>query len=78
MKAETGRELFEFRPTVDYKVKHTFGSAEGERPVTQLIAGYTRLNEYLCKVIYVVESKKCNCGEIESVRSYLILCHLFH
>ena len=39
-KAETGRDLFEFRPRVDYKVKHSFESAGGERAVAQLRTGY--------------------------------------
>ena len=29
-KAETGRDLFEFRPRVDYKLKHSFESAGGD------------------------------------------------
>ena len=47
MKAETGRELFDLRPRVDYKMKYTFDSVGGERAVAQLRTGYTRLNEYL-------------------------------
>ena len=30
-KAETGRDLFDFRPRVDFKIKHVFDSASGER-----------------------------------------------
>ena len=75
-KAETGRDLFEFRPRVDYKLKHSFESAGGERAVVQLRTGYARLNEYLHKV-NVKESNKCQCGAVESVRHYLLCCPLF-
>ena len=76
MKAETGRELFDLRPRVDYKMKHTFDSVGGERAVAQLRTGYTRINEYLHKV-NVVESDKCQCGAIETVSHYLLACPLY-
>ena len=75
-KAETGRNLFEFRPRVDYKMKHSFESAGGERAVAQLRTGYVRLNDYLCRV-NVSESITCQGGEIETVMHYLLHCPLF-
>ena len=75
-KAETGRDLFEFRPRVDYKMKHSFESAGAERAVAQLRTGYVRLNEYLCRV-KSIESNTCQCGEIETVTHYLLHCPLF-
>lgn len=75
-KAETGRDLFELRPRVDYKVKYSFESAGGERAVAQLRTGYARLNEYMHKV-NVKESNKCKCGAVESVSHYLLFCPLF-
>ena len=76
VKAETGRDLFEYRPRVDYKIKHVFESAGGERAVAQLRTGFIRLNEYLHK-IGAVDSNKCQCGEIESISHYLLDCQLF-
>ena len=35
-KAVTGKDLFDFRPRVDFKKKHVFDSANGERAVAQL------------------------------------------
>ena len=67
MKAETGRDLFEFRPKVDCSVKHAFESARGERVVAQLRTGYARLNYYLYKV-NVIESNACQCGGIKTVK----------
>ena len=75
-KAETGRDLFDFRPRVDFKIKHVFDSASGERVVAQLRTGYAKLNEYLHKVS-VVDCNKCQCGEIESVSHYLLFCPLY-
>ena len=57
-------------------MKHSFESAGGERAVAQLRTGYVRLNEYLCRV-NVIESNTCQCGEIETVTHYLLLCPLF-
>ena len=39
-KAETGRDLCDFRPRVDFKIKHVFDSASEERVVAQLRTGY--------------------------------------
>ena len=75
-KAETGRDLFDFRPRVDFKIKHIFDSASGERVVAQLRTGYARLNEYL-HTVSVVDCNKCQCGEIESVSHYLLFCPLY-
>ena len=35
-KAGTGRDLLDFRQTVNFKIKHVFDSAIGERAVVQL------------------------------------------
>ena len=75
-KTETGGDLFDCRPRVDFKTKHVFDSANGERAVAQLRTGYARLNEYLWKV-NVVDCNKCQCGEIESVSHYLLFCPLY-
>ena len=75
-KAETGRDLFDFRPRVDFKIKHVFDSASGERVVAQLRTGYAKLNEYL-HTVSVVDCNKCQCGEIESVSHYLLFCPLY-
>ena len=75
-KAETGRDLFDFRPKVDFKLNHVFDSPSGERAVAQLRTGYARLNEYLHK-INVVDSSECQCGEVESVSHYLLICPLY-
>ena len=75
-KAETGRDLFDFRPKVDFKLNHVFDSPSGKRAVAQLRTGYARLNEYLHK-INVVDSSECQCGEVESVSHYLLICPLY-
>ena len=75
-KSETGRHLFNYRPQVDYKIKHKFDKRKGESVVAQLRTGYARLNEYLNKS-NIAESDMCQCGEIESVKHYLIECEMY-
>ena len=75
-KSETGRHLFTYRPQVDYKIKHKFDTRKGESVITQMRTGYAKLNEYLNKS-NITESDMCQCGEIESVKHYLIECELY-
>ena len=75
-KSETGRHLFNYRPQVDYKIKHKFDTRKGESVVAQLRTGYARLNEYMNKS-NIAESDMCQCGEIESVKHYLIECEMY-
>ena len=75
-KSEKGRNLFNYRPKVDYKVKHKFESRKGESIVSQLRTGYVKLNEYLQKS-NITENDKCQCGEIESVKHFLLECEIY-
>ena len=75
-KAEAGRHLFTYRPKVGYKFKHKFDTRKGESIISQLRTGYVRLNEYL-KKSNITESDTCQCGEVESVRHYLLDCELY-
>ena len=75
-KSEKGRNLFNYRPKVDYKVKHKFESRKGESIVSQLRTGYVKLNEYLQKTS-ITENDKCQCGEIETVKHFLLECELY-
>ena len=75
-KSETGRHLFNYRPQVKYRIEHKFDTRQGESVVAQLRTGYARLNEYL-KKSNITESDMCQCGEIESVKHYLIECELY-
>ena len=65
-KSDCGRNLFRFRPRVDYKLKHSFDTRLGEKIVTQLRTGYIRLNEYMKKG-NLGQSDKSQCGEVEPV-----------
>ena len=53
--------------------KHKFDTRKGESVITQMRTGYAKLNEYLNKS-NITESNMCQCGEIESVKHYLIEC----
>ena len=75
-KSEKGRNLFNYRPKVDYKVKHKIESRKGESIVSQLRTGYVKLNEYLQKTS-ITENDKCQCGEIETVKHFLLECELY-
>ena len=75
-KSEKGRHLFNFRPKVDHKIKHKLETKKGEIIISQLRNGYAKLNEYLHKT-NIAESDLCQCGEIESVKHYLMECELF-
>ena len=74
--SEKGRNLFNYRPNVDYKVKHKFESRKGESIVSHLRTGYVKLNEYLQKS-NITENDKCQCGEIESVKHFLLECEYY-
>ena len=75
-KSEKGRHLFNFRNQVGLSQYHKFESTKGEITVIQLRTGYARLNEYLHK-INIVDSNKCQCGQIESISHYLLECSLY-
>ena len=75
-KSEIYRHLFNYKPQVDYKIRHKFDTRKGESAVAQLRTGYARLNEYLNKR-YIAESDMCQCREIESVIHYLIGCEMY-
>ena len=75
-KSEKGRHLFNYRPQMEYRIKHKFDTRQGESVVAQLRTGYARLNEYL-KKSNITESDMCKCGEIESVKHFLIECELY-
>ena len=46
-KSDKGRQLFQFRPKVNFKIAHTFQSSFGERIISQLRTGYVELNDFL-------------------------------
>ena len=75
-KSEKGRVLFQFRPKVAHKIKYKFETRKGEIVVSQLRTGYVGLIEYLFKS-NIVTSNKCRCGEIESVKHYLLECVIY-
>ena len=75
-KSEKGRHLFNFRNQVGLSQYHKFESTKGEITVIQLRPGYARLNEYLHK-INIVDSNKCQCGQIKSISHYLLECSLY-
>ena len=77
--AETGRDLFDFRPRVDFKIKHVFDSASGERVVAQLRTGYAKLNElfiqyslniYIRSVLWIVIS-----ASVEKLSQSVTTCY---
>ncbi len=74
--SERGRRLHSFRPSVDYKVEHTFHSREYEKAITQLRTGYSVLNSYKSKC-GLVETGDCLCGEEETESHYLLHCPLY-
>ena len=74
-KSEKGRHLFNYRPKVVHKIKHKLETKKGEIIISQLRTGYVKLNEYLHNT-NIAESDLCQCGEIESVKHYLMECEL--
>ena len=44
--------------------------------MTQLRTGYVRLNEYM-KKSNLGQSNKCQCGEVESVKHYILDCRQY-
>ncbi len=68
--SDRGRRLHSFRPSIDYKMKHTFHSRECEKAITQLRTGYSVLNSYKSKC-GLVETGDCLCGEEETESHYL-------
>ena len=75
-KSEKGRHLFNSRNQVGLSQYHKFESTNEEITVIQLRTGYARLNEYLHK-INIVDSNKCQCGQIQSISHYLLECSLY-
>ena len=57
-------------------MKHKLETKKGEIIILQLRTGYVKLNEYQHKT-NIAESDLCQCGEIESVKHYLMECELY-
>ena len=76
--SERGRFLFQYRPTVTYKLKGiSFQSFNSKRRISQLRLGYAPLNEYMQKCGLKDSNKCAACGEIESISHYLLTCPEF-
>ena len=75
--SDTGRTLYDYKPTVSLKTPaYMFVPfIEEKKVISQLRLGYT-LNEYRYK-IGLQESPLCSCGAIETVDHYICECEVY-
>ena len=75
--SDTGRTLYDYKPTVSLKTPaYIFVPfIEEKKVISQLRLGYT-LNEYRYK-INLQESPLCSCGDIETVDHYICECEVY-
>ncbi|MEW8545908.1 MAG: ribonuclease H family protein, partial [Candidatus Thiodiazotropha sp.] len=71
--AESGRNFYEYKDKISYKRRPDFPSRTGYNQLMQLRTGYSVLNEYRWK-IRQKETPYCSCGEVETVKHFMIEC----
>ena len=69
--SENGRFLYGLKPKVSKKSVFDFPNKKLYSQIAQLRIGYAKLNDYLHKIV-VSETKKCSCGDIETIEHYLL------
>lgn len=74
--AETGRSFYEYKDKISYNRRPDFPSLIGYNRLMQLRTGYSMLNEYRWK-IGQKETPYCSCGEIETVKHFMLECVIY-
>ena len=73
--SDTGRDYYNYFPTVEFKRLFDHPNKEAFSWLLQLQSGYSRLNSYRHKMSQV-PSDKCGCGQTETVEHFLLQCPL--
>ena len=76
-RANVGRHLHHYRPSVTSKSYRSFHSKSGESKLNRVLLGHTRLKSHL-QNIGIEDNNSCDCGKgIEDIEHVLFQCQLY-
>ena len=76
-RANAGRHLHQYRPSITSKSYRSFHSKSGESKLNRVLLGHTRLKSHL-QNIGIEDNNSCDCGKgIEDIEHVLLQCQLY-
>ena len=73
---ESGRDFFLCKPFLKSDPRLDFPTIKTFKQILQLRTGYSKLNDYRHK-LGQVETRFCECGQVETVQHFLLECPLY-
>ena len=73
---ESGRDFYLCKPFLKSNPRLDYPNIKLYKKMLQLRTGYSKLNDYRHK-LWQVETRYCECGQIETVQHYLLECPLY-